>query len=366
MKRRVALLLLLGLSALFCCLAGRAQSIDEALAAVDTGAMQAVADEAGLDVGATLRGLATGTIRLDAQQALDAAARMARERLSSAGAWMLALCLPSMALAILKRLSGDGAAARAAGTVCYLAAASVLVGLATRAIDQARQAVGLTIRLNDALFPALTTLLAATGRSASAAAFTPAASLFGGVLGWAVVNLIFPLCGCCAALIVAGNLSEGVKLDGMTGLIVSAGKWILGLCSTLLMGVLSVQGLLGSGQDGASIRTARYAVDSLLPIIGGDVGDALELIGSNAALIKSATGATGLILLAALTAGPIIELAGVMFLTRMAAALTEPIESGRAQKMMAQFSEVLGVLVASVATSALLTVLLVGAVLRVG
>jgi stage III sporulation protein AE len=125
-----------------------------------------------------------------------------------------------------------------------------------------------------------------------------------------------------------------------------------------------VQGLIGSGQDGASIRTAKYAVDSLLPIIGGDVGDALELVGANAQLIKSAIGATGLMLLLALTAGPMIELAGVMFLTRLAAAVTEPIETGRAQKMMAQFSEVLGLMVASVATAALIALLVAGAMLR--
>ena len=102
-------------------------------------------------------------------------------------------------------------------------------------------------------------------------------------------------------------------------------------------------------------------MDSLLPIIGGDVGDALELVGANAQLIKSATGATGLMLLLSLTAGPMIELAGVMFLTRLAAAVTEPIETGRAQKMMAQFSEVLGLMVASVATAALIALLVTGA-----
>ncbi len=344
--------------------AARAQSLDEALKAVDTSALQQVADGAQIDVGAMLKALASGEIRLDAAEALRQAGRIAREKLSAAGAWLMALCLPSIALAILKRLTGDGAAARAAGTVCYLAAASVAVGLAVRSIDQARSAVAVTIRLCDALFPALTALLAATGRAATAAALSPAASLMGGVLGWAIERVILPLCGLGAALIVAGNLSDEVRLDGMTGLVGSLCKWALGLSSTALMGVLSVQGLLGGGQDGASIRTAKYAVDSLLPVIGGDVGDALELVGANAALIRGALGATGMVVLAALTAGPVIELTMVMFLTRLAAALTEPIETGRTQKMMAQFADVLGLLVASVATAALITVLVAGAMLR--
>ena len=364
MRRLFFILVAVALIALLLGLTAQAQSLDDALKAVDTSQLQAVGDEAGFDVGATLKGLASGEIRLDAKEALQEAGRIARERLSAAGAWMLALCLPSIALAILKRLTGDGPAARAAGTVCYLSAAAVLVGLAVRSIGQARQAVDLTVKLCDALFPAMTALLAATGRAATAAALSPAASLMGGLLGWAIENLILPLLACCAALIVAGNLSESVKLGGMTGLIAGLCKWTLGLCSTVLMGVLSVQGLLGSGQDGASIRTAKYAVDSLLPIIGGDVGDALELVGANAQLIKSAIGATGLMLLLALTAGPIIELAGVMFLTRLAAAVTEPIETGRAQKMMAQFSEVLGLMVASVATAALIALLVTGAMLR--
>ncbi len=341
-----------------------AQSLDDALKAVDTTRLQEVADEANFDVGATLKGLASGEIKLDANTALQEAGRMLRARLSAAGAFLLALCLPSIALAILKRLTNDGAASRAAGTVCYLAAAAVLVGIAVRAIDQARNAVTLTVKLCDALFPALTALLAATGRAATAAAFSPAASMMGGVLGFAIEQWILPLAGLCAALIVAGNLSDGIKLEGMTSLIASLIKWTLGLCSTVLLGVLSVQGLLGGGQDGASIRTAKYALDSLLPVIGGDVGDALELVGANASLIKSAVGATGLMLLVALTAGPIVELAALMFLTRLSAAITEPIETGRAQKMMAQFSELLGLMVASVATAALITILVTGAILR--
>ena len=365
MRKLFFILSATALIALFFGLTARAQSLEDALKAVDTSALQAVADEAGFDVGATLRGLISGEIRLDANEALKEASRIARGRLSAAGAWLMAMCLPSIALAILKRLTGDGAAARAAGTVCYLAAAAVLVGLAVRCIDQARQAVDLTVKLCDALFPAMTALLAATGRAATAAALSPAASLMGGLLGWSIEHVILPLLACCAALIVAGNLSESVKLGGMTGLITGLCKWTLGLCSTVLMGVLSVQGLIGSGQDGASIRTAKYAVDSLLPIIGGDVGDALDLVGANAQLIRSATGATGLMLLLALTAGPIIELAGVMFLTRLAAAVTEPIETGRAQKMMAQFSEVLGLMVASVATAALVALIVTGALLRV-
>ena len=344
--------------------AAMAQSLDDALKAVDTSRLQEVAEASDFDVGATLKGLASGEIRLDANTALQEAGRILRKRLSAAGAYLLALCLPSIALAILKRLTNDGAASRAAGTVCYLAAAAVLVGIAAHATEQARGAVALTVKLCDALFPTLTALLAATGRAATAAAFTPAASMMGGVLGWAIEQLILPLTGLCAALIVAGNLSDGIKLDGMTSLIASLIKWTLGLCSTVLIGVLSVQGVLGSGQDGASIRTAKYALDSLLPVIGGDVGDALELVGANASLIKSAVGATGLMLLVALTAGPIIELAAIMFLTRLAAALTEPIETGRAQKMMAQFSELLGLMVASVATAALITLLVTGAMLR--
>jgi stage III sporulation protein AE len=354
------LMILLGAQ---CCV--RAQSVAEAIDAIDLSPLENIGDEAGLDVAALVRALADGSITLDAQTAIDAIKRMAHQWLSTAGAWMLALCLPSIALAILKRLSSDGASARAAGTVCYLAAASVVIALATQSIIRGGEAVAQMVRINEVLFPALTALLAATGKAATAAAFTPAASLFGGLYGWAINQIIFPMCGCCAALVVAGNLSDGIKLSGMTGLITSCCKWILGLCSAVLMGVLSVQGLLGSGRDGASIRTVRYAVDSLLPIIGGDVGDALELVGANAALIKSAVGVTGLLVMLSLAAGPMIELGGVMAITRLAAVVTEPIESGRTQKMMAQFSEIMGVLLAAVATAALLTILIVGAMLRI-
>ena len=51
--------------------------------------------------------------------------------------------------------------------------------------------------------------------------------------------------------------------------------------------------LLSTGYDSAAVRTARYAVDNLLPVVGGEVANTMDALVSSVLLVKNAAGAVG-------------------------------------------------------------------------
>lgn len=365
MKRLLALLALVLF--LLAPITARAQEdVDKVLAGLDTRAVEEMGADAGFDFRAALSRLSRGENLLDPDALMQALAELLRAQLSWIAATLTALVAPALIWALINQLTDAGGAARAAGYVCYLVVAATLVALLGDCMAVARLAVDKIGSLSESLFPILSALLVSTGATATAATFTPLSALMGALLASMIDRVAFALCGCVAALVIAGNLSEKRPLDTLTGLIKSLCNWMMCAGLSAFLGILTVQGVLGSGYDGASMRTAKYAVDSLLPIVGGEVADTLDVMVSSALLVKNAVGAAGLILLVTVCMRPILRLAASMILCKLAAALIEPISVGGVQKLIAQFSGALGMLLAAVATAMVLLMVLIGAAVGAG
>lgn len=318
--------------------------------------------QTGVDVEALLDQLVRGEAEWDFQQALDLAGEMALSMAREAVGWMARLAAPALLWAVLGGL-WTGGAARAAQLPCALAVAAQLVGLYQACARTAQQALSAMAGLCQAIYPVLGALLAAGGKGAGAALFTPAAALAGTITAAGLEKWALGLASVAAALTLAGHLSQEARLDGLAGLARRACAFLLGGAMTAFAGVMTVQGILSRGYDGASLQTARFAVGSLLPIVGGEVADSLDALVTSATLVKNAVGVAGLALLLALCARPVIYLALMGLAVRLAAAVVEILAWGAPQRMMARFAEVLSLLLAAVAAGAVLVIILVGGAL---
>lgn len=356
MRRVLSIALML----LAVCLPTSAQDL---LEGIDVAALVSWSDEqgTGIDVAALLSSLVSGEAEWDLEAAGDAVRQVALGELRAALGTMIALLAPMLILAVLQSVGGR--AASAAALVGSLAVAAQLVAVYERIVPVARGALDAMAALTDRLHPLLAALLAATGKGAGSALFTPTAAMAGGLISGVIARWSTALVGCAAALTIAGHLSERMRMDGLTSLAKRCVTWGLGALLTLFTAILSVQGLLAGSYDGASIQTARFAASSLVPVVGGEVADSLDAIVTSAKLVKNALGVTGVLILAAGCLVPVVKIAMQVIAVRLAAALAEPLASGPAQKMVDKFAGVLSLLLASVIAGALLTVVLIGAAL---
>lgn len=88
---------------------------------------------------------------------------------------------------------------------------------------------------------------------------------------------------------------------------------------------ISVQGITAGSIDGISIRTAKFAIKSYVPILGSYLSDGMGIILASSNLIKNAVGATGLFLLLATIISPLIELILFMLILKLVSGIIEPL-----------------------------------------
>lgn len=88
---------------------------------------------------------------------------------------------------------------------------------------------------------------------------------------------------------------------------------------------MTIQGMTAATIDGVSIRTAKFAVDSFIPVVGGFLSDAVETIVGCSLLIKNAVGAFGLISLFSIIAFPALKVISLVLIYKVCAAVIEPV-----------------------------------------
>ena len=366
---RLALIALMLLIALW---PGRAlgeENTDKILDGLDVSGLQELQDETGgdLQVADLLGQLARGEMELSPQNLIDQVGRLFWNEFT--GLWPLAAALtaPVLLWAVLRQFKGgQGGISQAAGYVCYLITALALLTIFAGQIQRTKEAVDRVGRLTQNLFPILMTLLSATGGAGLSGMLSPGAVAASAILTQLVQGAAMTIISMAAILAVIGNLSPSLRLDGLFKLAKSCANWLLGCLMVAFLGVMSVQGMLGSAYDSASVETVRYAVDNLMPIVGGEVADTLDVLISSALLVKNAAGVTGLILLLQISLEPVLHLVAVMLMLRVISALTEPVADGPVLSCMNQFSEVMRCLLVAIVCAAVLFMVLVGASLGAG
>ena len=101
---------------------------------------------------------------------------------------------------------------------------------------------------------------------------------------------------------------------------------------TIFVGVISVRGIASETIDQVTLKTAKFAVDSFVPIVGKSLSDAIATVAGYSLLMKSALGVLGLILIIIIALLPIMKLLIMALLYKLSAALLEPISDSKIVK----------------------------------
>lgn len=340
----------------------RAETAEELIASLDLSGWQAAADEAGaeLDVMETLRALAQGEMEVAPESLLNLLREMILGEAQGMRGQLLMFMGPALLWGINRQLLGGERLGGAAGYVCFVSGAGVMLGAFASQMELARLTIRRMGNLTERVFPVLTALMSSTGRAGTAGMLGSLAAFGGGALGALVEKIVIVLCGGAAVLAVAGNLSGRVKLGSLFALCCSVGKWLLGAVMTLFLGLTAMCGVMGPAQDSVTLRAVRYAADSMLPVVGGDIADAMDGMAASAALVRSAAGVTGVIVMLSVCLRPVIRLTLGLLSLRLAAALTEPVADGPLKSCAEQLGRATQLLLAAVSVSAALFVTLTG------
>ncbi|GAB6274721.1 MAG: stage III sporulation protein AE [Peptococcaceae bacterium] len=256
------------------------------------------------------------------------------------------------------------------GQLAYLVIYLVLITAAVTsfglALNLGREAVDKMAGFMQALLPVLLTLLTATGAVTTTALFHPVIFVSLTAIGTLIKNIVLPLVFFAVILNLISHLAPDFKLSNLAGLIKTGALGIAGLFSTVFLGILAVYGVGGAVGDSIAMRTAKFAVDAFVPIVGGMFTDAMEIIAGSSLLIKNAVGIAGMVGIFFIMGLPLLKIIALAFIYKLAGALLQPVGEGRMVECLNDLGNSLLVVFAVVATTGLLFFFALTIVIGVG
>ena len=230
--------------------------------------------------------------------------------------------------------------------VQYILIATVIMSNFSSIITLTKEAVGNMISFIQLLFPLLMTLMLASGSAVSVNLVQPIILFIINLISNIFQSIIIPIILVGTALAIVSKISDRIQIDKLSKFLKSSSVWVIGILLTIFVGVLSIEGTLGSSVDGITAKTAKAAVSSFIPVVGKVLGDAVDTVIGCSAILKNAIGIVGVIVVIAICITPILKLAIITIIYHLTAALCEPIADSKIVSLITQMADTFKILLA--------------------
>lgn len=227
-----------------------------------------------------------------------------------------------------KAFSGEGLS-----NIAYFACYSLLIIIMARSfyigVDTARSTMKEMTDFMTAIIPILIMLIASVGGFVEAALMDPVIIGAITISGKIFMDIIIPIICMTFVLQFVNNMSEEYKIDKLTKLLNQVAMWGQGMVITIFIAIITIRGISSKTIDEVTAKTAKFAVDNFVPIVGKSLSDAISTVAGYSILLKNALSSLGLVVLIAIVLFPIIKLLIMSLLYKLTAALIEPISDSR-------------------------------------
>lgn len=274
---------------------------------------------------------------------------------------LTAAIVPAATLLVLKLLlPGGSSTQRTAAFICRLGCISALAAVFARMQSVADALMQEILKVSETLTPVLIAAVSLSGAEITAAFLSPMTALSASMIQRVLWQWGMAITSAAAVIAIAGNLGTGIRLKRLQGLLKQILHWGAGGVLAAFTAVMSIQGRLGAGRDSAATRTARYAIESLIPVIGGNISDSLDSLLTTAYVVKNAVGVSGLMLIVCVCLIPMARMLAFALVLRLTSAITEPLDDEALTALNGQFADCVEMLLILSMAAAVLCGLLVG------
>lgn len=230
--------------------------------------------------------------------------------------------------------------------VAYAAVVLVIVGNVNTLVQMVGQTLTSLKTQVDLVFPIILTMMVAGGASTSANLYQPAVAVLSTILMQIFTYIVMPLFMVSLAFSVVAHLAPNTRLDKFVAFFNSLFKWIVGVCFTVFLSFLAIQGITAGSFDSVSIRATKMTMSGYVPIVGSYMSQGFDLIMASAVLIKNAVGLSGILLLLGIVLAPVVKIVIFSLALKLTAAITQPIGDTRISNFLTTINKSFGMLVA--------------------
>ena len=219
---------------------------------------------------------------------------------------VLIFILLSAFLQSLKAESDDSVNMIYSTATALLVATVVLVKL-TSTVSLASMAISVASNFVYAFIPVFCSIVVASGGITTGFSTNTTLLILAQGLSFISSNVFMPIVNCYLAFGVTSSLRYELNLDKL----LSSVKKIITTCISFVAGVfvsvLSVKTAVAGRADMLGLRSIRFAINSVVPVIGSSISEGLLSIQAYSSLIKSSVGIVGVMAVVLVFLPSIIE-----------------------------------------------------------
>lgn len=233
---------------------------------------------------------------------------------------------------------------------CFTLLSGIVIHVMMMAMEYAQEVIGEMTDFITKFSPIMTGFLITSGKITSASVFRPVLSGAVYIITILCEKCIVPLISFGAVLSIVNNLGDKTQISNFTALIKSITRWILTGILTVFTGLTAIYGFTSPGLDVLSSKTVKFAVGSLVPVVGGLLSDAVDTVVGSSLIMKNAVGTAGVIALVSMCIVPIMKISAIAFMMKLSAATTEPLSDRRISGLLSDGAEVINMILGMVIT----------------
>ena len=158
------------------------------------------------------------------------------------------------------------------------------------------------------LLPLMISVTALEGGAVSSAVQGAGMSLALSFISGVILNGLLPVVSLSFSLALLSSFDKEGIIGSLSSLIRGFILSVMGIVGMLLPATLAMQSLLASAKDTLALRSAKYAVGSMIPIVGGTVAGALSTLSAGAGVLRSAVGGVGAMCIIYIFLSPVLVL----------------------------------------------------------
>ncbi|MCD8040429.1 MAG: stage III sporulation protein AE [Clostridia bacterium] len=221
---------------------------------------------------------------------------------------------------------------------CYSLIIVMITAALAGVVEECVSCISSLKKQMEIITPILVTLTVLTGGTSSAAIYQPAALFLSEGAVEIISGFIFPAAIASAVLNFMSKINPQINFSGVSKLLKSIMKWVMGITVTVFSLFITVQSSATSLLDGVLFKTTKYVVSNSVPIVGGFLSSGFDLLTAAGLLIKNSVGVCGIILIIAEVASPLVLLIAFSLMLKIAGAVVQAVGDGDMYSLMSDLS----------------------------
>ncbi|MGI5879234.1 MAG: stage III sporulation protein AE [Syntrophomonadaceae bacterium] len=274
------------------------------------------------------------------------------------------LLVLSVLSALLINLPGafSSGVSRIAQMACFMALTAIALGSFRLVLGIGQQTIDQMTSFMLGMLPQMLVLVAGLGNINASMMLFPVLMTTATAFATAMKTIVFPLIILSAILNLANQISGTIKVERLAKFFGQMAQLSLGFILTVFVGILTLRSLYASVMDKVALRTTRFVTDNAIPLVGKMFSDTIEVTAGYVVMLKQALGIFGVIIILGIILFPLIKIAVIALIYKVAAAIAEPLGDGRTAAILETMSTHLFMMLAAVTAVGLMFFIMIAIV----